>query len=259
MCYDKLNFENKESIENSKLLSFYSNKEISMLTKYPREIHMIDNKKKKVMNRFINATVELIDEVGIENITIRSVAIKTRYNSATLYNYFENLDHLIFFAAMVSVRDYSLSLNEYLVGVENGMDQFLKIWECFCDYSFMKPEVYNAIFFPQLSKDFEHYVNQYYSFFPDDLGVNNETVSAMLKKGDILDRNMETILDCIEEDYISTEDAQRLNYMSILMYEGILMRMLRGRIDYDSARKDMMQYIKVIVKPMLKKDYTFKF
>ena len=237
----------------------------SFIDSWPLKVHlqgvesMIDEKRKKIMGRFIQATVELMDEVGIENISIRNVAVKTRYNSATLYNYFENLDHLIFFGAMFSVRDYSLSLNEYLKDAHNGMDQFLKIWECFCDYSFKKPAVYNAIFFPQLSKDFEHYVNQYYAFFPEDLGVNNETVSAMLKKGDILDRNMETILDCIEEDYISTGDAQRLNNMSILMYEGMLMRMLRGRVDYDAARQDMMQYIKIIVEPMLKKDYTFKF
>lgn len=52
--------------------------------------------KNKVMNQFINAAVELIDENGIENVTIRGVAAKAGYNSATIYNYFENLDHLIF-------------------------------------------------------------------------------------------------------------------------------------------------------------------
>lgn len=220
---------------------------------------MIDNKKKKIMNRFINATVELIDEIGIENITIRNVALKTRYNSATLYNYFENLDHLIFFAAMRTIRDYALFLDQYLKDEDNAMDQFLKVWQCFCDYSFKKPEVYNAIFFPQLSKDFEHYIHQYYSLFSEDFGVHDKTISSMLKKGDIVDRNMEIVLDCVEEGYILEGDANSLNNMSLLIYEGMLVRLLRHRVDYDTARLFTMEYIKKIVTSMLIKDYTFQF
>lgn len=211
---------------------------------------MIDNKKKKVMNRFINAAVELIDEIGIENITIRNIAIKTRYNSATLYNYFENLDHLIFFGAMRNIRDYSLSLNEYLEDAQNALDRFLKIWECFCDYSFEKPEVYNAIFFPKLSKDMAHYIAQYYALFPEDLGVHHQTVSAMLQKGDIGERNMTAILDCVAEGFVSEEDAAMLNDMTVLLYEGMLIRVLRGKAEKSEARQHTMAYIQHILRSM---------
>lgn len=216
---------------------------------------MIDNKRKKVMNRFITAAVDLIDTAGIENVTIRNVALKTRYNSATLYNYFENLDHLIFFAAMRYVRDYSLSLDEYLKNTANGMDRFLRVWECFCNYSFLQPEVYRAIFFPQLSQDFEHYISQYYSIFPEDLGVHHQTVTSMLKKGNIYDRNLEAILDCVQEGYISVEDANDLNDMTVLLYEGILLQRSRGKIDYETACNNAMRYIRSIVTPMLLKPY----
>ncbi len=48
------------------------------------------------MTYFIDATNEIIENEGIESVTIRKVANLAGYNSATIYNYFENLDHLIF-------------------------------------------------------------------------------------------------------------------------------------------------------------------
>lgn len=59
-----------------------------------------EQKRKRVMAYFINATIELMEEIGIENLTIRKVAERAKYNSATLYNYFDSLDELEMFASV---------------------------------------------------------------------------------------------------------------------------------------------------------------
>lgn len=51
-------------------------------------------KKKRVMMYFIEATQELILKEGLENLFIKKIAEKAGYNSATIYNYFENLEVL---------------------------------------------------------------------------------------------------------------------------------------------------------------------
>ena len=43
------------------------------------------------MSYFINATIELMEKEGIENLTIRKVAEQAKYNSATLYHYFSKI------------------------------------------------------------------------------------------------------------------------------------------------------------------------
>ena len=45
---------------------------------------------------FVDATAEIIEEEGLENVTIRKVADKAGYNSATIYNYFSEISHLLF-------------------------------------------------------------------------------------------------------------------------------------------------------------------
>lgn len=221
---------------------------------------MLSNKeiqRKRIMSYFIDATDELIDEEGIEGVTLRKVADRAGYNSATLYNYFENLDHLIFYAAMNHIKDYANALNSYLKDAKNAMDIFLKVWECFCDYAFDKPEIYNAIFFPNLEKHFEDYIAEYYRFFPEDMVSVDKNISTMLLKSDINKRGETTVFACVDEGYIRPENAQKLNDMTLLMFEGMLKRVLRNKISYDDARNNTMDYIKFIVEGFLIKDYDF--
>lgn len=218
---------------------------------------MSEKHRKLTMNHFVNAADNLINEIGIENITIRNIAQKAGYNSATIYNYFENLDHLVFFGAMKNIKDYALSLNRYLADAENAMDRFLKVWECFCNYAYLKPDIYNAIFFPKLSKNIEECVSEFYSLFPEDLGIHSDTISTMLLKGNIHDRGMATVNDCVSDGFIDPQNADKLNDMTLLVFEGMLIRVLRGTIGYEDAKNITMDYIKIIVKSFLIKDYCF--
>ena len=52
------------------------------------------------MDVFITSAKELIDEYGLDNITIRKIADVSGYNSATMYNYFQNLDELLIYASI---------------------------------------------------------------------------------------------------------------------------------------------------------------
>lgn len=203
--------------------------------------------RKRTMTYFIDAAYEIIKEEGIKKVTIRKVADKAGYNSATIYNYFENLDHLILFAAMRYVKDYTLALPEYLKDAKNALDRFFKVWECFCHFSFKNPEIYYAIFFADLDKDLENYIIDYYKLFPEELGTGTNSISTMLLKHNIYDRGMATINDCVKEGFIKEEDAETLNEMSTLLYEGVLSQVIRGKIEHDEAVEKTMRYIKVTV------------
>ncbi|NLX62063.1 MAG: TetR/AcrR family transcriptional regulator [Tissierellia bacterium] len=207
----------------------------------------ISIRKKRIMTYFIDAADEIMREEGIKGVTLRKVAKKAGFNSATLYNYFENLDHLIFFAAMRYIKDYAQALPQYLKNANTAIDKFLLIWKCFCDYSFKDPEIYHAIFFADLDKDLEHYIVQYYKLFPEELGSHPKEVSTMLLKHNIFERGMAIIKECINEGSIRKEDAETLNEMATLIYEGILLRVIKDKISYDEAVHKTMKYIELVV------------
>ncbi len=57
------------------------------------------------MRIFIEATKSLMDSVGEEGLSIRKIAAKAGYNSATIYNYFQDLDELMLFGSVSFFRD----------------------------------------------------------------------------------------------------------------------------------------------------------
>lgn len=203
--------------------------------------------RKRMMSYFIDAADKIIEEEGINGITIRKVADYAGYNSATLYNYFENLDHLILFAAMRYIKDYALALPEYIKNSRNALDKFLLIWECFCIYSYKNPEIYNAIFFANLEAEPEEYITEYYKLFPEELGNPPEGLSTMLLKHNIYDRGMTTLNDCVREGFIKQEDTCELNELTFLIYESMISRVIRNRINYMEALERTMKHIRQAV------------
>lgn len=60
--------------------------------------------------RFIEAAQDLIDQVGLEGLSVRKIAEKAGFHNSTIYLYFKNMDHLIMLATLKHFTDYSKSL-----------------------------------------------------------------------------------------------------------------------------------------------------
>ena len=70
----------------------------------------LTTKRKRIMIYFIEATQKLIQSEGIDGLSIRKIATEAGYNSATIYNYFQDLEHLTLFASVCYLRDYVIAL-----------------------------------------------------------------------------------------------------------------------------------------------------
>ena len=188
----------------------------------------------------------------MRNITIRKVAKKAGYNSATIYNYFENLDHLIFFASMKYIKPYAIALPEYIKDTKDPVEKFRAIWECFCHYSFMDPEIYYSIFFADLKNSIDEYIIDYYRLFPEELGSDTHGLNTMLLKSDIYERGMSSLDDSIQEGLLPQEDAEDLNNMTTILYKGILLDRLKGKINYEDGFERAMRYINISISAFFK-------
>lgn len=85
-------------------------------------------KRKRIMSYFINAAIELMEKEGIENLTIRKVAERAKYNSATLYHYFSNLDELELFASVKCLDEYMRETPMHKSGEKNFREWYLEQW-----------------------------------------------------------------------------------------------------------------------------------
>ncbi|WP_019228383.1 MULTISPECIES: TetR/AcrR family transcriptional regulator [Sedimentibacter] len=200
--------------------------------------------RKRMLLYFIEATNKIIDNDGIENVTIRNVADIAGYNSATLYNYFEDLDHLIFFTSMKYLKEYILELPKFIKNSDNSLEVFMKTWECFCKFSFENPKIFYNIFFSKYKDTLKETINEYYDIFPEELGENNEQIQRMLKYNNIFDRNRVIMYPLVTEGIIKSEDFDLVNQTIIYCFQGILHEKITG--DGKSVEQLVRKTMKII-------------
>lgn len=205
-------------------------------------------KKHRNMSYFIDAASKIMDEEGMQAITIRKVADIAGYNSATLYNYFKNLDELILYASIRHLKEYTFSLSQYLNALHNNIDKYYEIWKYFCKYSFSNPEIYNIIFFGKHSDSISNIIEEYYSIFPEELGDHSEELLPMLLKSNLHERNLILLKILAADGYLKEEYLNDINEMTILLYHGMLTKILNSEetLNVEECSETMLRYIKQI-------------
>ncbi|WP_191567315.1 TetR/AcrR family transcriptional regulator [Metabacillus idriensis] len=199
----------------------------------------------RMMSYFINATAEIIKKEGIDKVTIRKIADLAGYNSATIYNYFEDLSHLIFFASMRFVKKYTDALPAYLEKARTPLERYILIWECFCKYSFESPQIYYAVFSANLGT---HPINltKYYEYFPTDLVAFPDDIKPMLLESNLSKRTLIAYNQCISEGYIQEMNAERIAESHYLIWQGMLTLFINKRSTYtvDEATEVTVNHIR---------------
>ena len=142
--------------------------------------------RQQTMGYFINAALEIIEEEGIDSLSIRKTAEKAGYNSATLYHYFSDFEELRIFSAMKYLDQYAKDLPAYLEPVTRPLERYLKIWECFCLHSFSHPDIFWLLFFKHADTnwDFSYYFHAYYDIFPESWSEDAANYKNMLSSAE---------------------------------------------------------------------------
>lgn len=216
--------------------------------------------KKRMMSYFIEATNEIIENEGLDSLTIRKVADKAGYNSATLYNYFDNLKHLIFFSSIRHLSDYATDLPNYLEKSKNPIDSCLKVWECFSKHSYTNPTVYQLIFFGGFSSDtVNSSIRTYYEIFPEQINDEVKEYMPMLMEDNLYKRDYILLKKALKDNTtINEEDIKNINEMNILIYRGMLSNMVDNylNLSIDDAVNKTLKYVKRVFKSYdIKIDY----
>lgn len=203
--------------------------------------------RKRMMAKFIISADDIMQKEGFDKITIRNVAKLAGYNSATLYNYFNDLDHLLFYMSMRYLSEYSLGIEQVTEYYKDSLDRYMGIWSFFIDQSFEKPKMFYEIFFsPKYRDQLDVTMTDYYTIFPEEWNVKIEVVKQMYCGKNIYVRNRILLEDLVEEGYILLKDVNRINTGTIYTYQAVL-NDLRQDIHFEHFKEELMDIIRYFV------------
>lgn len=187
------------------------------------EASPLTTKRKRIMIYFIEATKKLIQSEGVDGLSIRKIATEAGYNSATIYNYFHDLEHLTLFGSVCYLRDYVVALTNSLTREMSSLERFRTIYKCFNEIAFQYPDIFHNLFFGRHSEMLGEVLHTYYyELFPDELSGINEPMRKMMVSGSMFERDRVTMQEMVEEGFVAPEKADMTLKLIIAVHQNFI-------------------------------------
>ena len=175
---------------------------------------------RRVRGYFIDAAKEIVAEEGIDAVTIRKVAQRAGYNSATLYNYFKNINHLIAITLHDLMGTYVETILDTLSGKESPYELYRTNWFVYVEMSFRLPKEYYYLFFKYPELDISEVYDEYFGDHPGRFEKLPVPFQNMCRAQNQYSRD----LAFLKTDFGHVDDTvlKKISEMNILLYKAML-------------------------------------
>ncbi len=192
-----------------------------------------DELKRKNGIAFVEATQSLIDENGLEKISIRKIADKAGFHNSTIYLYFKDVNQLILLASLKHFNEYSQKLAEYSSIIASPTDKFLAIWDAFGQTVFRKPHIFHNFFFGKYSQNLTPIITQYYRLFPEEKTNYSKEIEDMFYGNNIKERCLKILQPLIDVE------SSRVNKDNIHLVNTIIVSCLKQLLEQKCADPEL--------------------
>lgn len=172
--------------------------------------------------KYIRITGEILEEEGIEGVTIRKVAAKAGCTSAVLYKHFENKEHLIMLASIKFLEPYIVELMKQTARRDiTSIQMDLLLWKCFIYEAFRNKPYYELMFFSEQKDMLEECVYEYYHMFPEVQRRFDGFSASIIFSNNLSERELIRLRRAAHAGLITMENATLLSRLTVAVFNGI--------------------------------------
>lgn len=165
---------------------------------------------------FIEAAIKIVEEEGVEAVTVRHVAEEAGYGYTTLYNYFANLNDLLWQTSLAIMSNLEATVVVLSESGANNPNCLLEMVLIYIDYMFDHPNTFRLFFMHEFDQHNGNYeIEPYEPVFPS---IMNRLLNDFSNDGLIREVDIPVICESI-----------------IFSIHGVLTMSLSGRADVSRA------------------------
>jgi AcrR family transcriptional regulator len=187
---------------------------------------------KRIKNYFVEATREILKGEGLQAVSVRNVADRAGYSYATLYNYFKDINELIF----VCVSDFQKECKTFVAGQSSkktkGTEKLKASVLAYIHYFVEYPGIFDLFY---LAK-------------PSGAGINSAALHLIATSLD--DVCEEDWNYCIRENLIPAENIENLKSQLRFSVTGMLLFYMNRR--YPETHAEFLLQVKKQVDTIIK-------
>ncbi|POP32548.1 TetR/AcrR family transcriptional regulator [Lactonifactor longoviformis] len=173
---------------------------------------------------YVRITSKILEEEGIEAVTIRKVAARAGCTSAVLYRHFENKGHLTMLACIRFLEPYIYALMKNSERKDISLIQRdLLNWKCFIGEAFRNRPYYEFMFFGNQREELEECAYEYYQMFPDIQKSFDAFTASIAFSSDLHERAVFYLRSAVHTGMLTSENAMLLGRLSVAVFKGSFM------------------------------------
>lgn len=109
-----------------------------------------DIRRQRVMEDFIRAAREILENEGLEGVSARKVAERAGWSYATIYNYFQDINHLLWHCIPAYLADIYSYIQAATGGESSGRQQIIAAHKAYARYFLDNPKIYRFMFLTEM-------------------------------------------------------------------------------------------------------------
>lgn len=188
---------------------------------------------------YVRIASRLMEEEGIEALSIRRVAKEAGCTSAVLYRHFENKEHLMMIAAVKYLTPYIEEfVTQYVRNDISYIQKDLVDWKLFISEAFHN-KVYYDLFFTgehEQKNSLSECIFEYYQMFPDDQKRFDGLTASIAMNTNLLERCRISLRRAANENLITMENADMLSNLTSAVFYGRFMQIPSSGLDDKTAQ-----------------------
>jgi AcrR family transcriptional regulator len=104
----------------------------------------------RMKSYFVQATKELIKGEGLKSVSVRNIAERAGYSFATIYNYFKDVNDLVFLCVQDFEEECTLMVNEKAKHYAHGKPRIKAISKTYMQYFVEYPGIFELFFLEKM-------------------------------------------------------------------------------------------------------------
>jgi AcrR family transcriptional regulator len=183
---------------------------------------------------FIQATKELLKAEGLQSVNVRNIAERAGYSYATLYNYFKDINDLIFLCVHDFYEECAQHVRDHTRKQERGPKRLRAAVKAYADFFVQYPGIFSL-------------------FFTEDFGSFKDKE----KLSDLIGRSLDKVCDeewdyCVAKGMIEASQVTLMKSQLRYAMLGLLLLYLRGRasFSYSGLVSRINTQVDIVLRPM---------
>ncbi len=109
-----------------------------------------DIQEQRMKGYFIQATKEMLKSEGLKSLSVRSVADKAGYSYTTMYNYFKDLNELVFYCVEDFFNECREFAEERTANIPNSIEKLKSKIVAYANYFIEYPGIFDLFFLERM-------------------------------------------------------------------------------------------------------------